>query len=82
MATKKATKEAQKLAEIYVAGQAAMKVCIAGKEEALRQLLALTKPGDVFVIGGVTYCIVDNFALKNTMFKPTAFQHYDLKAMR
>ena len=35
-----------------------------------------------FSVDGVSYTVVDNFALKNTMFKPTAFKRFDLKATK
>ena len=83
MATKKAKqKEAQKLVAIYLGGKAAMKICIDGMEEALTKLLEIAKPGQLFLIGGVTYTLTDNFAVKNTAFKPTAFRRFDLKPVK
>jgi hypothetical protein len=78
----KSREEAKKLACAYLTWQSMMKNCIVQMEDTLGKLLALAKPGDSFEALGVTYTLVDNFASKNTTFKPTAFRRLDLKATK
>lgn len=72
----------QKYAKAFVEAQTRMKDAIEDMEESLEELLHLAAPGDSFVIGGVSYTVVDNFADKNTAFKASAFRRFDLKATK
>ena len=79
MAKRKNNNGGQKYAKAYVEAQAQMKDCIDDMEEALDELLHIAAPGDTFVVAGVSYTVVDNFADKNTAFKAGAFKRFDLK---
>jgi hypothetical protein len=76
------TADAQKHAEAYLAWQLMFKNCIAGMNSELDKLLAAAKVGDSFVVLGVTYTIVDNFAAQNLVWKGVNFKRFDLKATK
>lgn len=71
----------QTAAANLVAIREQFKVCSDALNAQLEELTTLLEPGETVEVDGVVYEWHDNFAGKNTTYRPACFHRFDLKEL-